>query len=132
MDQIRRGAIVVGLGLLMAARVTSAADIPGRWDAVVVVNNVEVPFRFEIAQHGDQVEGLFFEGSRKVASTSGRFEHGTLTLEYDFMNTVLEATLDGNELHGSYRNRRPNARPMVFRAKRFAPPATAAAGWPAP
>ena len=128
---VLRGAIIVGLGLLMAPRVTSAADIPGRWDAVVVVNNVEVPFRFEIAQHGDQVEGFFFEGSRKVASTSGRFAHGVLTLNYDFLDTVLEATFSGGELHGSYRNKGSNARPMVFRAKRFVPPATVASS-PAP
>ena len=123
---LMRGAVVVGIWLLAAAGVASAAGVPGRWDAVVVVNNVEVPFRFEIAQHGDQVEGFFFEGSRKVASTSGRFENGTLTLEYDFLNTVLEATFEGDQLHGIYRNKRPNARSMEFRAKRFAPAAAAA------
>lgn len=110
----------LGLCFFSAEGVASAPRIAGRWDAMVVVNTVEVPFRFEIAQNGRDVVGFFFEGSRKVASTSGRFENGALTLEYDFLNTVLEARVDGDQLRGSYRNKRPNARPMEFRARRFA------------
>lgn len=97
----------------------SAAGISGLWDAIVVANQVEVPFRFEIAQTGSRAEGWFFEGDRKVASTSGTFEDGVLKLEYDFLNTLLEATVDGDQLRGSYRNRRAGARPMEFRARRY-------------
>src|SRR5689334_4767427 len=66
--------------------------IAGLWDAVVVANEVEVPFRFEIASTGAEVEGFFFEGDRKVGSTSGRYADGVLTLEYDHLNTTLQAT----------------------------------------
>jgi thiol-disulfide isomerase/thioredoxin len=128
--QLRWAAVVAAIGLCFTARMASAPRLAGRWDAMVVVNMVEVPFRFEIAQNGQDVVGFFFEGSRKVGSTSGRFEDGSLTLEYDFMNTVLEARLEGDQLRGTYRNRRPNARPMEFRARRFAPLAAAAAGRP--
>ncbi len=121
-------AFVLVVCLCAAAGVASTPRILGRWDAVVVVNNVEVPFRFEIAQNGHDVVGFFFEGSRKVASTSGRFENGALTLDYDFLNTVLEASVERDQLRGTYRNKRPNARPMEFRARRFAPVAAAAAG----
>jgi len=62
------------------------------------------------------VEGFFFEGDRKVGSTSGSLENGVLKLDYDFLNTTLEATLDGDRLRGTYRNNRPNARPQEFRA----------------
>ena len=119
--------LVVGISLLARPYVSSAAGISGRWNAVVVANKVQVPFRFEIAQNGNQVAGYFFEGDRKVGSTSGRFENGTLTLEYDFLNTVLEAAFDGDQLRGTYRNKRPKARPMEFRAERFTPVATAVA-----
>jgi thiol-disulfide isomerase/thioredoxin len=124
-----RKTILVGVCLLAAAPGASAAGIAGLWDAVVVANNVEVPFRFEIAQTGSRVEGFFFEGDRKVGSTSGSFENGVLKLEYDFLNTMLEATLDGDQLRGTYRNKRPRARPTEFRAHRFTPrpPAPAAA-----
>jgi len=100
-------------------------SINGLWDAVVVANNVEVPFRFEIAQNGPRADGFFFEGDRKVGSTSGTFENGTLKLDYDFLNTTLDATLVGDELRGTYRNKSANARPRELRAHRFvAVPAT--------
>jgi thiol-disulfide isomerase/thioredoxin len=120
----------IGLCLISAESLASAPDITGRWDATVVVNTLEVPFRFEIAQNGRDVVGYFFEGSRKVASTSGRFENAALTLEYDFLNTVLEARVEGDELRGTYRNKRPNARPIEFRARRFAPMEAATRGAP--
>ena len=85
---------------------TPARTTSGLWDAVIVANNAEVPFRFEIAQNEHHVEGFFFEGDRKVGSTSGSFENGTLRLDYDFLNTTLEATLEGDELRGTYRNKR--------------------------
>jgi thiol-disulfide isomerase/thioredoxin len=99
----------------------AAPGITGLWDAVIVANNVEVPFRFEIAQNDGHVEGFFFEGDRKVGSTSGSFENGTLRLDYDFLNTTLEATFEGDRLHGTYRNKRAGARPQEFHAQRFAP-----------
>ena len=105
----------------MTKPVASAPGLTGLWDAVIVANNAEVPFRFEIVQNGRHVEGFFFEGDRKVGSTSGSFENGTLKLDYDFLNTTLEATLEGDQLRGTYRNKRANARPQEFRAQRFAP-----------
>jgi thiol-disulfide isomerase/thioredoxin len=110
---------LAGAFLLTTRPAASAASVAGMWDAVIVANRVDVPFRFEIAQNGDQVDGFFFEGDRRVGSTSGSFENGALTLEYDFLNTVLEARLDGEELVGTYRNKRANARPQPFRARRF-------------
>jgi len=119
--RLRWAVAAAGICLFSAEAVASTPRIVGRWDAVVVVNTVEVPFRFEIAQNDRDVAGFFFEGSRKVASTSGRFDNGALTLEYDFLNTVLEARVEGDQLRGTYRNKRPNARPMEFRARRFVP-----------
>lgn len=117
--QLVRRTLFVCVCLLVAAPVAFAQGVAGRWDAVVVANTVEVPFRFEIAQSGSQIEGFFFEGDRKVGSTSGSFENGVLKLEYDFLNTTLEATLEDGQLRGTYRNKRPGARPTVFRAARF-------------
>jgi len=121
----------VRTGLLLAAVLLAAAPlaqpahavsgIDGLWDAIVVANGAEVPFRFEIATNGADAQGFFFEGDRKVGSTSGRFADGVLTLEYDFLNTTLEATFDGAELRGTYQNKRANARPQEIRARRFTP-----------
>jgi thiol-disulfide isomerase/thioredoxin len=95
--------------------------IAGLWDAVIVANGVEVPFRFEIASNGTAVDGFFFEGDRKVGSTAGSFVDGVLTLEYDFLNTTLELKLASDELAGTYRNKRANAKPQDVRMHRFAP-----------
>jgi thiol-disulfide isomerase/thioredoxin len=125
-DGLRWAVAAIVICLLSVEAVAAPSRIAGRWDAMVVVNTVDVPFRFEIEQNDRDVVGFFFEGTRKVASTSGRFENGALTLEYDFLNTVLEAHVENDQLHGTYRNKRPNARPMEFRARRFVPLAAAA------
>src|SRR6185436_8567314 len=99
----------------------AASAIDGLWDAVVVVNDADIPFRFEITTSGAEAQGFFFEGDRKVGSTKGSFVDGVLKLEYDFLNTTLEATLTGGALTGTYRNNRPNARPQDVRMRRFTP-----------
>ena len=66
---LRWAVAAIGICAFSADGVASRPRIAGRWDAVVVVNTVEVPFRFEIAQNDRDVVGFFFEGSRKVAST---------------------------------------------------------------
>ncbi len=103
------------------AQPAGAASISGLWDATVVANGAEVPFRFEIAAAGKTIEGFFFEGDQKIGSSSGAFADGVLTLDYDHLNTVLELRLDGDQLVGSYRNKRPNAKPQDVRMRRFAP-----------
>jgi thiol-disulfide isomerase/thioredoxin len=125
-----RNALVAFAILVTALPVAAANGISGRWDAAVMSGKVEIPFRFEITQTSDKVQGFFFEGDRKIGSTSGSLENGTLKLGYDFLNTTLEATLDGDQLHGTYRNNRPNARPMEFRAHRYMPPPASEAAPP--
>jgi thiol-disulfide isomerase/thioredoxin len=120
-------ALLLATTLLVASATafpTTTAEpnaIAGLWDAVIVANGVEVPFRFEIASNGTAVDGFFFEGDRKVGSTAGSFVDGVLTLEYDFLNTTLELKLASDELAGTYRNKRANAKPQDVRMHRFAP-----------
>src|SRR3990170_252043 len=112
---------VLLLTLLAVLPAAAQTSLSGLWDAVVVVNGVEIPFRYEIAVRGNQAEGFFFEGDRRVGSSSGSFANGVLKIEYEHLNTTLEAHLEGDQLAGTYRNNRPNARPTEFRARRFAP-----------
>ena len=95
-------------------------QLAGLWDAAVVVNGLEIPFRFEIAGTGPGLGGSFFNGDEKVTSTGGTFENGTLTLNFDHYATALEASLVNGRLAGIY-NRGTNFYP--FYAKRFTPPA---------
>src|SRR5690349_14073793 len=69
------------------------------WDAVIVsTGGAEIPFRFEIVIDATDAQGFFFEGDRKVGSTSGRSVNGTLTFGYDFLNTTLELSRQGEAL----------------------------------
>ena len=92
----------------------------GLWDAAVIVNGLEIPFRFEVAGSGSQASGWFFNGDEKVLSTGGTYENGTLVLNFDHYATSVEATLVNGRLAGTY-NRATGFYP--FYAKRFAPPA---------
>jgi len=113
--------LVASHTLLPATSVQPSASITGLWDAVVVTNDAEVPFRFEISTSGSEAHGFFFEGDGKVGSSSGTFADGALKLEYDHLNTTLEARLEGDALVGTYRNNRPNSKPQPIRMKRFTP-----------
>jgi len=97
------------------------AQVNGLWDAVIVAGGTQIPFRYEIAVTGAEAQGFFFEGDRKIGSSSGTFANGVVTLDYDHLNTTLELTLTGNELVGTYRNKRAGARPQDVRMKRFTP-----------
>ena len=106
------------------------AQVNGLWDAVIVSNGADIPFRYEIAVSGAQAQGFFFEGDRKVGSSSGTFADGTVKLDYEHLNTTLELTLRGSELAGTYRNNRAGARPQDVRMKRFTPVVIDGAGAP--
>jgi thiol-disulfide isomerase/thioredoxin len=103
---------------LCAAAPVLAQSIAGLWDATVTVNAREIPFRIEFAGSGAGIRGWFFNGDEKVNSSSGKFENGSLTLNFDYYAGKLEATLRGGELTGSYS--RPSGT-YPFRAKRFQP-----------
>jgi thiol-disulfide isomerase/thioredoxin len=107
---------IIGFAL---ASTLSAASLTGLWDATVVVNEIEIPFRIELAADGNKASGAFFNGDERVRSTSGQFEDGTLTLHFDHYATKLEAKLDGAQLTGTYI--RASGPPYPFRAKRFQP-----------
>jgi thiol-disulfide isomerase/thioredoxin len=120
-----RTTFAVLAGLVAAAvaaqpRPAAAQSLAGLWDATVVVNRLEIPFRFEIQGQGSAIKGSFFNGDEKVTSTSGSFENGTLTLRFDEYGSKVVATLKDGRLDGEY-NRGTRGAPYPFQAKRFAP-----------
>jgi thiol-disulfide isomerase/thioredoxin len=124
--------LVVLLALVAWPSRAAAQPINGLWDATVLVNNgaLEIPFRFEIAGSGANVKGSFFNGDDKTTSTSGSFQNGKLSLNFDELGTSLEATLKDGRLEGQY-SRGTRGAPYPFAAKRFTPAATADAKVPA-
>lgn len=118
-----RRLLIAVFALILAAPAFTRAQTPslaGLWDAAVVVNGLEVPFRFEIAGAGSSLSGSFFNGDEKVTSTGGKFENGALTLNFDHYATSVEAAVVNGRLSGVY-NRATGYYP--FYATRFAPPA---------
>jgi hypothetical protein len=101
----------------------SSSSIHGRWDAVVVVNDVEIPFRLDIGQTAAGVKGSFFNGDERIESTSGTFSGDTLRLSYDHYATKLEARLIDGQLDGRYQ--RARGAPYPFRARLAAAPEAA-------
>ena len=120
---MRRLLVVLLAALVMPLAVRAPAfaqgsSVAGLWDAAVVVNGLEIPFRFEISGNGPNVSGWFFNGDEKVVSTGGKFENGSLLLNFDHYATAVDASLVNGRLAGTY-NRASGFYP--FYAKRFAP-----------
>jgi peroxiredoxin len=106
-----------------------APSAEGRWDAIVAVNGVEVPFPFEIAGEGAALTASFFNGERRITSTSAASEGGRLSFRFEQYASTLQATIDQGGLTGEYR--RARGEPLPFRAVR-ASAATAARSGKAP
>jgi len=110
-----------GLATMLTAATPVRAEPPdrdllaGSWDAVVVANDVEVPFPFEITVDGASVAGSFFNGERRITSTEGSLEGDRLTLRFGQYATTLKATLSDGRLAGEYLRARG---PYPFRASR--------------
>src|SRR5213594_1585015 len=113
-------AVLVQAAAFALPSAATAQSVAGLWDATVIVNKNEIPFRFEIAGSGAAIKGSFFNGDEKVTSTSGTFENGSLTLSFDEYGSKLEATLKDGRLEGQY-SRGTRGAPYPFQAKRFAP-----------
>ena len=113
-------ALVLGAALSVGC---GSPSIHGRWDAVVVVNDVEIPFRLDIGQAAAGVTGTFFNGDERIDSTSGIFSGDTLRLSYDHYATTLEARLIDGRLDGRYE--RARGAPYPFRASPAAPTSVA-------
>jgi thiol-disulfide isomerase/thioredoxin len=102
-------ATLLVLGLLAAPSLSASASQAwndalwaGRWDAVVVVNGVDIPFRFDIVTDGSTIKGSFFNGARRVTSTSSRIDNNALVLNFDQYASRLQLTQDDGKLTGEY------------------------------
>jgi thiol-disulfide isomerase/thioredoxin len=117
------------VALLVLPASARAQSLNGLWDATVIVNSVEVPFRLELSGTGASAKGSFFNGDEKLTSTTGSFENGALVLSFDEYETKLEATLKDGRLEGQY-SRGTRGAPYPFQAKRFTPVKVEAANVP--
>ncbi len=104
-----------------------AQSLAGEWDATVTARGVDVPCRFVISGDGSDVQGTFFNGDELYGSTSGRFERGSLTLDFAYTTSRLDATVKDGRIQGIYHSTLGD---YGFRAVPHAPPPPASAGAP--
>lgn len=108
------------IGAGAAFNVAWGASIDGRWNATIAVGQAQVPFRFDIATHGSEATGYFFDGARRIASNEGRYADGKLHLHFDTYNADLDAALDGGAWKGTYTvHRAKKEYPRAVEAKRY-------------
>lgn len=106
--------------ILFTLVASAAAELPGSglWDASVIVNDVEIPFRMEISTK-PLPAGAFFNGDLMVRSTGGAVQDdGTLVLQFDHYASKLVAKWDGERWIGTYG--RQGRTPYAFQARKFA------------
>src|SRR5262249_37667821 len=79
------------------------ADPAGVWRGLIRNSSGEdVAFTLEVKREGDKIVGSFVNGDDRTVSTGGSFEGKTLKLRYDFYDATLNATIDGDELNGTF------------------------------
>src|SRR5580704_8209224 len=112
--------------MLALAPVMMADSLTGVWDAKINFNGVEIPFKIEFSGDGANVKGWFFNGDEREISTSGKFENGSLTLNFDDYATHLTVTEKDGKLTGEWGPFQKKFYPI--QAERFVPlPASKAA-----
>ena len=88
--------------LLLSSGAAFAADIAGRWDAVLTRNGSEIPFRLDIKGSGNDLQGILFDGSTPYdGTTSASFKDDKLTLNIEHYLTTISATLKDGKLEGT-------------------------------
>jgi hypothetical protein len=101
--------------IIALAPVAWAESLAGLWNATINVNGTEIPFKIEFAGDGASVKGWFFNGEDREYSNGGKFENGSLVLNFDSYASVLKATLKNGGLDGEYSTR---GKPLPIHAVR--------------
>jgi thiol-disulfide isomerase/thioredoxin len=89
--------------LALGAGAAGAEPVAGRWDATADVSGASIPFQLQIDGAGNAVRAHFFNGERPTnPSTAGAFQDGHLHLVFASYAAVLDATVTGDKLEGTY------------------------------
>src|SRR3954470_16626038 len=119
-------AIAATTGPTMAAE--TSASLNGHWDAVLVRDGVEIPFRLDIEGSGADLKGILYDGFRpNEKTTSASYQDGKLTLNIGHYLTTINAAVEDGKLTGNVvaQNRESSAQ-YGFRAVRHVETAAAA------
>ncbi len=101
--QVVTAAVLTTLAVARGGAAPPAFAIGERWDATVVVNGLEVPFRFEIVTKDGAPVASLFNGDRRIASTSSRVRDGGVVLTFAQYGATLDLAVEPGRLTGEYR-----------------------------
>ncbi|MDQ3013103.1 MAG: TlpA family protein disulfide reductase [Acidobacteriota bacterium] len=95
------------LALLLAIFSSGCQQKPvnpiGTWHGLIKNNSGEqVAFTLEVKRDGEKIVGSLVNGNDRTLSTDGAFDGNKLTLQYDFYDASLGATIDGDKLDGTF------------------------------
>lgn len=80
----------------------NAASLSGHWDAVLIRDGLEIPFRLDIEGTGADLKGVLYDGFRPYEkTTSASFQNGKLTLNIGHYLTTVNATVEDGRLTGN-------------------------------
>ena len=95
--------VLIVFALLAAACSKPSVEAAGTWRGFIKNNSGEqVAFTLDVTREGDRISGALVNGDERIVSTSGAIAGNRLQLRYDFYDAELVATIDGDELRGSF------------------------------
>lgn len=116
--------LAAGLLASLAFALPSAAQsVAGQWEGTVIVDNITIPFRIDIAGKGNKLQGAFINGDERVTSSRGTQIHDAVELDFDQYAEFLRATIEGGQLKGTIEGKFDPGprRTLPFRASRYVP-----------
>ena len=121
------GAALMALAAAGSLAAAPGARLEGKWDAAVIVNGLEIPFRFEVATKDGAPVGSFFNGDRRITSTASRPRDGGVVLTFAQYGATLDLSVEPGRLTGEYRRGVRIAYPFKATPAASGPPASAGA-----
>ena len=99
------GKLFAGSLLLATSAFSFAANpttITGTWEGSATVRGQQVPLRLQITGQPASLKAVLINGPEQAPATSATFKDGKLLVTFNYYARSLEATLDGNQLTGTF------------------------------
>lgn len=99
--QVSVRSLVFAASLTLGFSAVAAESLDGRWAATLTsASGVEIPFRLDISQKGDQVVGTLYNGRDPKTTSSATIRDGKVELNFEHYLTSIRADVKNGELDG--------------------------------
>src|SRR5262245_17842860 len=95
--------VCVTLSITSGACAKRGIDPEGIWQGYVKIPSGEqVAFTLEVKRDGDRISGALINGNERNPSTGGSLAGNALTLQFNYYDAELVATIEGDNLRGTF------------------------------